>query len=56
MSDHRSARHSARLALGTLFSFDRFFVNLFSLHIWSVGAAIAFIALIVFGVLPRIPW
>ena len=51
MSDHRSARRSARFALGTVFSID-----LLSVDIWAVGAAIAFIALIVFGVLPRIPW
>ena len=50
MSDHRSAHHSARLALDTLFSRD-----LFSPDTWAVAAAIAFIVLIVAGVLPRIP-
>jgi hypothetical protein len=32
----------------------RFCLDLFSLHIWAVAAAVAFIGLIVAGVLPRI--
>jgi hypothetical protein len=44
MSDHRSAHHPARSALGA-----------FSLDGWAVAVAVAFILLIVAGVLSRIP-
>jgi hypothetical protein len=46
MSDPSSAHHSARSAPSALLTLD----------IWAVAAAIAFIVLIVAGVLPRIPW
>ena len=45
MSDHRPAHHPSRFSL-----------DLFSLDTWAVAAAVAFIVLIVAGVLPRIPW
>ena len=43
MSHHRSAHSPAR------FSLD-------SLAVWAVAAAIGFIALIVTGFLPQLPW
>jgi hypothetical protein len=43
MFHHRSAHSSARFSLDTLSA-------------WAVAAAIGFIALIVAGVLPRLPW
>jgi hypothetical protein len=43
MSDRRSARHLARFSLDCV-------------AMWAVAAAVAFIALIVAGVLPRLPW
>jgi hypothetical protein len=43
---HRSARSSP----------DWFSLDLFSRDAWAVAVAIAFIVLIVVGVLPRIPW
>jgi hypothetical protein len=46
MSDDPSAHHPARFTLDTLFSVET----------WAVAAAIAFIVLVVAGVLPRIPW
>jgi ABC-type antimicrobial peptide transport system permease subunit len=52
MSDHSSAHRSARFTLDGLFSLD----SLFSPEIWAVAAAIAFIILVVAGVLPRIAW
>jgi hypothetical protein len=51
MSDHPCPHRSAR------FSPDWFSRDLlFSRDTWAVAAAIAFIVLIVAGVLPRIPW
>ena len=47
MFGRRSAHHLARYL--ARFSLD-------SLAAWAVAAAIVFIALIVAGVLPRIPW
>jgi hypothetical protein len=51
MSDHRSPPHAGRFSLDTLFSH-----RLFSLDILVAAAAIAFIVLVVFGVLTPIPW
>jgi len=44
MSDHQSAHHSPRFSL-----------DWFSLDGWAVAVAVAFIVLVIAGVLPRIP-
>jgi hypothetical protein len=55
VSDHPCPHRSARSS-PDWFSPDRFSLDWFSLDTWAVAAAVAFIVLIVVGVLPRIPW
>jgi hypothetical protein len=38
------------------FSLDRFALDRFALDTWAVAASVVFIALIVAGIFPRVPW
>ena len=38
------------------FALDRFALDRFALDTWAVAASVVFIALIVAGIFPRVPW
>jgi hypothetical protein len=38
------------------FSLDKFAIDKFAIDTWAVAASVLFIALVVAGIFPRVPW
>lgn len=51
-----SEQTTAKLSPSPRFSLDRLGLDRFGLDSWAVAASVVFIALIVAGIFPRVPW
>jgi len=51
-----SEQTTTKVSPSPRFFLDRFALHRFALDTWAVAASVVFIALIVAGIFPRVPW